>query len=177
MSDKKFIVTSLPRSGTTSISKMAEICGMKAIHILGGDVREKIIQYDFFSDTPFYLPEFLIGLIQMDKKFKYNFIYIDRHQDDVYKSIESFGLNKYFINEFKNIDSIDNEYDFLDAISWNYVHKNKKHSHKNIIIKLCEIYNIPLLIYNFNQGWEPFCDFIGKPTPKIQIPHLNKSGM
>jgi hypothetical protein len=29
------------------------------------------------------------------------------------------------------------------------------------------------LIYNFQDGWEPFCNFLGCDKPSVEIPHLN----
>ena len=34
-----------------------------------------------------------------------------------------------------------------------------------------------LLVYNFTQGWEPLCNFVGKESPDGDIPHLNKDTM
>jgi len=34
-----------------------------------------------------------------------------------------------------------------------------------------------LLVYNFTQGWEPLCNFVGKAIPDGDIPHLNKDTM
>jgi len=33
-----------------------------------------------------------------------------------------------------------------------------------------------LLVYDFKQGWEPLCKFLGKPIPKQPFPHENKKG-
>jgi hypothetical protein len=32
-----------------------------------------------------------------------------------------------------------------------------------------------LLIYRMGQGWEPICEFLGKPVPNIPFPHANES--
>ncbi|XP_039264768.2 uncharacterized protein LOC120340550 [Styela clava] len=31
-----------------------------------------------------------------------------------------------------------------------------------------------LLVYNYNQGWEPLCEFLGVPVPDVPFPHKNK---
>ncbi|MCB0461256.1 MAG: sulfotransferase [Flavobacteriaceae bacterium] len=31
-----------------------------------------------------------------------------------------------------------------------------------------------LLIYDVSEGWQPLCDFLGKPIPDETFPHLNK---
>jgi len=30
-----------------------------------------------------------------------------------------------------------------------------------------------LLIYNVREGWEPLCQFLGKPVPDIAFPRVN----
>ena len=31
-----------------------------------------------------------------------------------------------------------------------------------------------LLVYNIKDGWEPLCEFLGKPIPAVPIPHDNR---
>ncbi|XP_039257798.1 uncharacterized protein LOC120334362 [Styela clava] len=31
-----------------------------------------------------------------------------------------------------------------------------------------------LLVYNFHEGWEPLCKFLGVPVPDVPFPHKNK---
>ena len=31
-----------------------------------------------------------------------------------------------------------------------------------------------LLVYDVRDGWEPLCEFLGKPVPAEELPHLNK---
>lgn len=31
-----------------------------------------------------------------------------------------------------------------------------------------------LLEFNMSQGWEPLCEFLGKPVPDVPFPHLNE---
>lgn len=31
-----------------------------------------------------------------------------------------------------------------------------------------------LLVYNVSEGWEPLCQFLGKPKPDTALPHTNK---
>lgn len=33
-----------------------------------------------------------------------------------------------------------------------------------------------LLVFNLKEGWEPLCEFLGKPVPAIPFPHENKTG-
>ena len=31
-----------------------------------------------------------------------------------------------------------------------------------------------LLVYDVRDGWGPLCEFLGKPVPEGELPHLNK---
>ena len=31
-----------------------------------------------------------------------------------------------------------------------------------------------LLVYDVRDGWGPLCEFLGKPVPPEELPHLNK---
>ena len=33
-----------------------------------------------------------------------------------------------------------------------------------------------LLVWNVKDGWEPLCNFLGKPTPDGPVPYDNKTG-
>ena len=33
-----------------------------------------------------------------------------------------------------------------------------------------------LLVWNVKDGWEPLCNFLGKPVPEGPLPHDNKTG-
>ena len=33
-----------------------------------------------------------------------------------------------------------------------------------------------LLVFNLSSGWEPLCEFLGRPVPSVPFPHLNKDG-
>jgi hypothetical protein len=46
-------------------------------------------------------------------------------------------------------------------------------SHKQKILSIIRENNKELLIYNFQDGWETFCDFLGSEKPSVEIPHLN----
>jgi hypothetical protein len=46
-------------------------------------------------------------------------------------------------------------------------------SHKQKVLSIIRENNKELLIYNFQDGWEPFCNFLGCDKPSVEIPHLN----
>ena len=62
---------------------------------------------------------------------------------------------------------------FLDENNYEEVF----HNHKNIVIDLVKKYNKELLMYNFKDGWKPFCDFLNVETPNKDIPWINKNKM
>ena len=33
-----------------------------------------------------------------------------------------------------------------------------------------------LLVWNLKDGWQPLCEFLGKPVPDTQLPHDNRTG-
>jgi hypothetical protein len=34
-----------------------------------------------------------------------------------------------------------------------------------------------LLVYRMGEGWEPICDFLGKPVPDVEFPWVNESAV
>lgn len=166
------IVTSLPRSGTTTICEMAKICGFKPCHVLKEDFSISLEKYNFFADTPFYSPEYLLALSQIYKNLK--FIYINRDLSDVYESMQKTNIDKYLEDYLNKVDNINKKEVLQDALCWNFIHKNKSLDHKNIIFSIARNYSIPILEYNFNEGWDSFCSFMECEKPKKEIPHLNK---
>jgi hypothetical protein len=167
-----YFLTSLPKSGTTSLCRMADMCGLKSLHVLKNVSLISALNegYNFYADTPFYSPEFLIGLLEFEIQKKYNikFIYSHRINNDHKKSLEKMYLNW-------NIPKPTNKISLLDHILHNKIKKYDNENHHLYIKTISTIYNINLLNYNFSEGWASFCEFINKPIPKDTIPHLNKS--
>ena len=167
-----YFVTSLPRTGTTSLCSMADLCGLKSIHVLKNQSLTQALDngYNFFADTPFYNPEFLIGILESGLKDKYNikFIYSRReiisHQN---------SLDKLF-NKWKPSEKIYNQISLLDHLCYERLNIEYIKNHYNYIKKISSYYKIDILDYNFNKDWKPFCDFIEKPIPNKKIPHKNK---
>jgi hypothetical protein len=50
-------------------------------------------------------------------------------------------------------------------------------NHKNTVIDMVKKSNSELLIYNFEEGWGPFCNFLNKEVPNKDIPWVNKGTM
>jgi hypothetical protein len=171
-----YLVTSLPRSGTMSLTAMANICGIKTNHVLGGKNFLKLIENDvhFFSDTPFYSPEFLLGLLETLPLDKYNikFIYSHRDQESWSKSFSK------LINRWKPMFKIptQNKAMLHDVLCYNHITPNTDIvKHYQYIKEISNIYKIPLLDYTFSSGWTPFCNYLGVSTPDCELPWLHKS--
>lgn len=168
-----YFVVSLPRTGTKSLCKMAEICGLKSQHVLQKTFKESIAEgYNFFAYTPFYIPEFLMGFLENNRNLNIKFIYSERDYISWKDSIKMF-LKDWSPESFRK-----SYVDFVDNICWNYLNENYNSviNHFVYIKEIAKNFNIPILQYNLNQGWDPFCSFLDVPIPKdIKIPHLNKS--
>lgn len=167
-----YFVTSLPRTGTTSLCSMANLCGLKSLHVLKNQSFTQAIDsgYIFFGDTPFYNPEFLIGVLESGFKDRYDIKFIYSHREAV---SHQNSLNKLF-NKWKPPEKIVNKISLLDNLCYSKLNTNYIKIHYNYIKKISMLYNIEILDYRFNKGWGSFCDFIGKPIPNSSLPHKNK---
>lgn len=181
----KYFVVSLPRTGTNSITEMANICGLRTKHCPFEyfDVYVENDNYDFYSDTPVYVPSVIEKLCLKDNV---KFIYIDRPYSEIFNSWINYGLfrtyNEMIIENERKTISRGRLFDFK---SYNESFSDKKLSettydeifnqHKEIVIDLIGKYNKELLIYKFSDGWEPFCDFLQVQIPDVEIPKLNHS--
>lgn len=181
----KYFVVSLPRSGTSSIAQMANICGLRSKHcpFIYFDAYLQKNNYDFYSDTPVYVPSIVKKLCHKDNV---KFIYIDRPYAEIFDSWTRCGLfrtyNSMIIENKKNNITKGRLFDFQ---SYNESFGEKELSninyieifaqHKQIIIDLIQTYNKKLLIYKFSDGWESFCDFLQVKVPNVEIPKLNCS--
>jgi len=175
MSDYIYIVTSLPRSGTTSLCAMASNLGLKPMHVLQKNMSECIGEgYNFFADTPFYSPEFLIGILNFYKNIK--FIYLERPLEKIKNSFENTILKDYFKSYFSY--PVGKPLLFQDSIFYQSIHNcsNFLPNHKQYIEDISKNYNVDTLFYKFEDGWEPLCKFLEiDKVPNFKIPHLNKS--
>jgi len=185
-----YFVTSLPKSGAKSLCEMAETCGLKCLHVLKNiSLTDAINQgYNFFTDTPFYSPEFLIGLLELglnedyDEKlenlkirslelsslirtYKIKFIY-SHMESESYK----LSLNK-FLTQWKPNCKIYNKLSLLDQLCYTKLDENYINNHYNYIKKIAHFYKIDMLDYSFKKGWKDFCNFIEKPIPNKKIPY------
>ena len=178
-------MVSLPRTGTTSITKMMEICGLEGKHCpftyfehyLNND------RYDFYSDTPVYIPSVVEKLCKRDDV---KFIYVERPYDKIFESWVNYGLFRTFhqmiiekdngvISDGRLFDFNSYYESFSNTILTSDNYSEVFESHKEKVISIIKKHDKELLIYNFNDGWKPFCDFLGVEIPNEEIPKLNYS--
>jgi len=189
---EKYFVISLPRSGTSTISKMAEIIGLRWIHPPHSRYENHIKnnKAEFFSDTPIFNPNVINEILKYEG-ITPKFIFIDRGFDDLYNSWVNcnlyrnyLGMYNEYINGNKEKLNSGQKFDFknyhesfgekkLTEDNYNEIFQK----HKNTVIDIVKESNSDLLIYNFKDGWEPFCNFLNKELPNKEIPLINRGTM
>jgi hypothetical protein len=137
-------------------------------------------RYDAFADTPVFSHSvFSNACLEKTNKF----IYVDRPFDEWIVSFEDAGLHKNIVrynatpddklwDDNERIDKIAYMETFGPEYSRDIV-LQKYNYHKEQIYTL-----IPadqLLVYKFEQGWEPMCKFLNKNIPNVEIPWINKN--
>ena len=180
--DKYFIV-SLPRTGTKSLCSMTSTLGLTFKHVpssvLPRLLKENEIQV--FADTPVFTPSTFIPLTD---SVNHKFIYIKRNVDEWVDSFERVNLsNNYMALHTGKI--AENCITKMDRTCLEEIFDNQNYStdlakdrfdwHYNQVLD-----NIPenrLLIYEFDMGWDPLCEFMGKDIPEEPIPQINKNTM
>lgn len=187
--ETKYFVISLPRSGTTSICKMAKICGLSPNHAPSSSLRSRILrknEFNFFSDTPVFCPTQIQHICDTNDVVS-KFIYIDRDFSEIFDSWKRVKLLTNYermcaadLNEMRvtmkfDLDSYNDAFNGITLNDQNY--NEVFQTHKEKVIEIVNENKKDLLIYNFNDGWKPFCDFIGCDMPNEDIPLLNKDKM
>ena len=182
-----YFVISLPRSGTSSISRMANIVGFKAQH----PPHQSFVhnwkgqwEWNFFSDTPTFCPK-NVEMVCQSTEIEPKFIFIERDFDDIFNSWVNVNLFKNY-NKLIEASNGDSEYhpsmefdfdSYTDAFGGEILteenYRTIFQNHKTKVLKIVEEYNKPILIYDFKDGWGPFCEFTNTEIPDEEIPHLN----
>lgn len=166
---------------------MALTCGLKPRHAPHSLWKRFATDHNFLSDTPIYCP-FAINEFCQNEKLNCHFIYIDREWEDLFQSWKNSKLFANYESMKKNyLDPNYNKpipYDFIayqSAFNGDLLNEQNYASlfetHKTTVFDIIKAHNKPLLVYSFNQGWEPFCNFIEKDVPSDILPHLNKGKM
>ena len=115
------------------------------------------------------------------------FIYIDRNFDDVFESWKNvklyrnyLGMKETEIDKLRPSTKFDlNSYNnaFSDILLNENNYNDIFEKHKKQVIETIKTYKKNLLIYKFEEGWKPFCDFLNVEIPCDDIPTLNRNKM
>jgi len=183
-----YFVVSLPRTGTKSLCRMAHECGITFIHApINTFQRELENGKNFFADTPCFVPSFIEKVLEIEN-INPKFIYIDRDFTEVFESWKKVNLhlnytrmyNQYTNEETRSsmpkstlTDILSLHECFNESYMDNSNYLTLFESHKQKVLSIIRENNKELLIYNFQDGWEPFCNFLGCDKPSVEIPHLN----
>jgi hypothetical protein len=168
---------------------MAEICGLRTKHCPHSYFEHyfKKNEFEFYSDTPIFVPSVIDNICQR-KDVDVKFIFIDRPFSEIFDSWNRVNLYRNYKNMFndwndsKELMSRGRLYDFesyhesfgnifCDENNYYEIFQN----HKDSVISKIKEYGKELLIYNFEDGWEPFCEFLQVEIPSEEIPLLNKN--
>ena len=181
MTETKFFVVSLPRTGTTTLCEMAKICGLNPKHIPHQSYYSLIKgnEFNFFSDTPIFCPKIVEEICSFED-INAKFIFIERDFKEVFDSWKRVGLHRYYLIGSKAKDDLI----LFDRSSYNdafggveLTEENSNdvfQNHKNLIFDIINKNNKEVLSYNFKEGWKPFCDFLNVQVPNQELPHFNK---
>lgn len=177
----KFVVVSLPRTGTLSMCQMLTSLGFVCEHPVGPSWEGFIGRNnrDVLADTPMFAPSVIQHMLDGSDEVK--FIYVNKTPQDWVASMEKVGLakthNSYCNTPDKNSLNPHAAIDFNslnEVLAGEFTEDNarRKFGEHRLFVEN----TIPperLLIYHFSKGWEPLCEFVGKPVPNIEVPHLN----
>ena len=134
---------------------------------------------DVLADTPMFAPSIVQHVLDNSDDVK--FIYINKNPQDWAASMVKVGLHNAH-NSYYNSPDWDAlaPHAKIDFSSMNEVldgeftddNARRKFAEHKVFIEN----TIPperLLMYHFSKGWEPLCEFVGKPVPDIDVPHMN----
>lgn len=187
-----YFVISLPRTGTKSLCRMAHDCGLKFKHAAVTTFEKRLRDgHNFFADTPCYVPSFVESICNredIDPKF----IFIDKDYSKIFESWKKVNLylnyrrmyDQWMNEDLRSKMSLSNQKDFLslhESFSETLMDESNFEKlfdlHKDKVLSIVKHYKKKLLIYNFNEGWDPFCEFLNCEVPESDLPHLNTDTM
>lgn len=181
MNEAKFVVVSLPRTGTTSICRMAEMVGMRGKHISYA-WRRDLAEFDLFADTPFFSPK-VVEELANSKEWDCRFIYLKRSAESWLSSFDRVGLARAFRRyqtlseaELNSAERFDQPF-YVDALGEEALGVEAFERHLRRVREIVQAAGRPWLEYGFEEGWEPFCEFVGKAVPDGPVPHLHQTGV
>jgi hypothetical protein len=180
---KKYFIVSLPRTGTKSLCRMVHELGFAFKHVpavaLPRLLNENKIQV--FADTPVFTPSTFKELVPDENNL---FIYINRDINDWLDSFERVNLhNNYMALHTGKI--AENAINKMDRECLEEIFNNQDYTKELALCQFKHHYNVVtevipkprLLVYSFDMGWGPLCEFMGVPEPDLPIPQINKNTM
>lgn len=179
----KIYIVSLPRTGTTSISKFLEDVGFKCKHV--PSVYYNLINSDYerFSDTPCFDPSFISEICYKEAR-RHKFIYIERNIEDWLLSIEQSKLSTLYTDMIMN-ETL-NDISYMDKRTYGNVFgydgsysrekfRQKFLEHKSNIETLLK--NEQLFKYKIGDDTKELLNLlnVSKKYYNMGFPHENKS--
>lgn len=186
MIDNCVIVTSLPRTGTTSICAMMETLGYRRYHAPLRKIFELAKPGIAFADTPAFAPS-VVNYFRLQSKVPIKFVYVDRDFDSWFDSMtKSTNLLRTY-HRFANTpdDALKNDGERDDKQYYGEVfgtfdpHNQgvfRKHIEKCFYEHRKQVANLGM-VYKFSDGWESLCDYLEIDIPDKEIPHLHKQSI
>lgn len=187
-----YFVISPPRTGTKSVCRMAHQCGFKIKHAPVNTVKNRLNDgHNFFADTPCFVPSFIESICE-NEDFEPRFIYIEKDFDKIFDSWKKVNLylnytrmyNQFMDESSREKMSVTSKTDFLslhEIFSESFLDENNYEKlfkdHREKVLSIVKNKNKKVLIYKFEDGWEPFCKFLECDIPETEIPHININTM
>ena len=146
------IITGMPRTGSTSMADAMRILGLRVLHACpytnGKNLNQCIDDY-FFPEKSDYEAVVCNHFLTFDYPILDNkkIILLTRRESEYILSAESIGIPKDDIQK-----ALMNERRMLKVLG----------GHNDY------------LVFNVKDGWGPLCEFLGKPVPDADFPHVNK---
>lgn len=181
----KFIVVSLPRTGTKSLLQMAKFMGLEISHAPGPAFEGFLGRADIIADTPAFRPSIIQDVVETYPEVK--FIYIQKLALEWVASMKKVGLSNNYNNMYNqfvndpaslsphNMADLESLMEVLDGEFSDSRGVQMFRKHRRDIRSI-----IPadrLLMYKFNQGWESLAEFLGTQAPNVSVPHMNQDTM
>jgi hypothetical protein len=186
MIDNCVIVTSLPRTGTTSICAMMETLGYRRYHAPLRNIFKLAKHGIAFADTPAFAYS-VIEYFKNQNEINCKFVYVDRDFDSWFDSMtKSTNLLRTY-HRFNNTpdDALKNDGERDDKRYYHEVFGDFDFNNKGIVRKHIEkcfydhrdrVKDLGL-VYKFSDGWPALCEFLGVNIPDRDIPHLHKQSI
>ncbi|WP_017217388.1 sulfotransferase family protein [Pseudoalteromonas sp. NJ631] len=180
MTKHKFLVTGLPRTGTTSLCIAALGAGYKTAHT--AYTRQALDCAEFIADTPVFADyEKLYALypeakiIQLTREFEQWLPSIKRLMTAMKENLLSQrgGFNdtikRCYLETFPDFDK-----HFEDDVYW----QDCYYKHHDRVLRFAKMNDIPFITVNLTaaDAEQTLAEFIGVTQEKVTIPHVNIGG-